>query len=281
MIGPLLAIFPHPDDETFSAGGLLAAAAARGVPVTVISATRGEAGGSAIPGLDGPDRLGAVREQELREAMQALGVSDIRFLGYRDSGIEPGSSANPSCLTQIEPAVVAEDLASAIREVRPATVVTFGRDGIYGHQDHVRLHEIVLQAVADAGDPAFAPDASDPWRTPYVYFATAPREEMQALLERPNSPLGWLSPEMRANLGTPRAEIAHVLALAPWADRKREAIFAHRTQTAPGGPLSDITPEQMDRWLSREFFVRADLPWPVPDGAENIVAELAARHSPD
>lgn len=281
MTGPLLAIFPHPDDETFSAGGLMAAAAERGVPVTVISATRGEAGESSIPGLDDPEQLGAVREQELRQAMAALGVSDVRFLGYIDSGIEPGSSADPASLTQADPAAVAGELAVDIRELRPATVVTFGRDGIYGHQDHVRLHEIVLQAVADAADLAFPAGANEPWPTPYLYFATTPREEMLALLERPNSPLAWLTPEMRANLGTPRAEITHTLHLAPWADRKREAILAHRTQTAPGGPLSDITPEQLDRWLSREFFVRADVPWPAPDGVEDIVAALSAGLLPN
>ena len=274
MTGPLLAIFPHPDDETFSAGGLLAAAAGHGVPVTVISATRGEAGESSIPDLDDPDRLGAVRENELREAMGALGVADVRFLGYRDSGIEPGSSSDPRCLTQADSASVAEELAAVIRDLRPATVVTFGRDGIYGHQDHIRLHEIVLEAVVAAGS-----SVDSPWRTPYLYFATTPREEMQALLERPNSPLAWMTPEMRANLGTPRAEITHTLDLSPWAERKREAIFAHRTQIAPGGPLSDITPEQIERWLSREFFVRATLPWPAAGGIDDIVTELAAGQS--
>ena len=68
-MGPLLIIFAHPDDETFGAAGLMAAAVERDVPVTVINATRGEAGESAIPGLDEPERLGVVRERELREAM--------------------------------------------------------------------------------------------------------------------------------------------------------------------------------------------------------------------
>ena len=49
---PLMAVFAHPDDETFGAAGVMAAAVERGVPVTVISATRGEAGESAIAGLD-------------------------------------------------------------------------------------------------------------------------------------------------------------------------------------------------------------------------------------
>ena len=59
-MGPMLTIFAHPDDETFGAAGVMAAAVERGVPVTVISATRGEAGESAVPGLDDPERLGVV-----------------------------------------------------------------------------------------------------------------------------------------------------------------------------------------------------------------------------
>ena len=83
----MLTIFAHPDDETFSAAGVMAAAAERGLPVTVISATRGEAGESAIAGLDDPERLGVVRERELREAMRQIGVLDVRLLGHRDSGM--------------------------------------------------------------------------------------------------------------------------------------------------------------------------------------------------
>src|SRR5829696_5713919 len=90
---PLLAIFAHPDDETFGAAGVMAAAVERGVPVTVISATRGEAGESSVAGLDAPEQLGVVREQELREAMRQIGVSDVRLLGYRDSGMAGSPSA--------------------------------------------------------------------------------------------------------------------------------------------------------------------------------------------
>ena len=61
MTTTLLAIFPHPDDETFSAGGLLAAARERGQHVTLISATRGEAGESGDPAHDTPEALGRAR----------------------------------------------------------------------------------------------------------------------------------------------------------------------------------------------------------------------------
>src|SRR6266536_712500 len=87
-IGGLLIAIAHPDDESFGMGGTMAAAAAAGRPVTLVCATRGEVGEIADPALATPETLGAVREQELRDACAALGVHDVRFLPYRDSGME-------------------------------------------------------------------------------------------------------------------------------------------------------------------------------------------------
>ena len=73
-----LAVVAHPDDESFGCGSLLAAAAVRGAEVTVVCATRGEAGQPAAP-VTGD--LGAVREAELRAAADRLGVHRVEVLG--------------------------------------------------------------------------------------------------------------------------------------------------------------------------------------------------------
>ncbi|MBW3631792.1 MAG: PIG-L family deacetylase [Chloroflexi bacterium] len=286
MIGPLLAIFPHPDDETFSTAGVMAAAVERGVPVTVISATRGEAGESSIPDLDDPERLGVVRERELRDAMQQLGVTDVRFLTYRDSGMEGSPEAqHPKALVRAPVEAVATKLVTHIRAVRPQVIITYGQDGIYGHPDHLHLHYAALQAVVSAADPAYNGRAtSESWQSARLYFATAPREDLLAMLERPNSPLQSLSPAALANLGTPHADITHVIDIGPWAEKKRAAIAAHYTQTGEGGPLADMPQEVVERRLAREFFVRAPLPWSSPetpaDGELDIIAALAGERHP-
>lgn len=61
----LLAVFAHPDDEAFAAGGTLARYAAEGAEVRLVCATRGEAGSLGEPPRFEPARLGAVRAQEL------------------------------------------------------------------------------------------------------------------------------------------------------------------------------------------------------------------------
>jgi LmbE family N-acetylglucosaminyl deacetylase len=269
---PLLALFAHPDDETFSAAGVMAAAIERGVPVTVISATRGEAGESAIAGLDDPERLGMVREQELRDAMRQVGVSDVRVLGYRDSGMAGSPSAE-------DPQAFIRGLVSHIRSVRPHAILTFGPEGLYGHPDHLHMHHVALRAIQIAADPSHdGRGTSGPWQTPALYFAAFPREDMLAVFDRPNSPLRSLPPDARANVGTPRAQITHQISIKPWAESKRAAIAAHRTQTAEGGPLSGIPPEVREWQLAHEYFVRAPLPWTSTESsvASDIITLLAA-----
>lgn len=277
-MGPLLAVFPHPDDETFTTGGVMAAAIERGSPVTLVCATRGEAGESAIPDLDGPEHLGAIREAELREAMRHFGVSDIRLLDYRDSGMEGSPEAqHPQALVQAPLAEVAARIAATIREVRPETVVTFGPDGIYGHPDHLHLSQATTLAVLDAADPSQATLPGSPWQTPRLYYATAPREDMLRLLDRPGSPLGSISETARANLGMPKAEITHVVDTSRWADAKLAAFAAHHTQTGDGGPLSQIPPAILDERLGHEYFVRVPLPWSGDVAAPDLVDELSNR----
>src|SRR5690625_3912973 len=80
----ILAVHAHPDDETLTHGGTLAAWAQAGEPVTIITCTRGEQG-EVIPANlrhlegDGP-ALAAVREQELAAAAAALGATRQVFL---------------------------------------------------------------------------------------------------------------------------------------------------------------------------------------------------------
>src|SRR4030067_424660 len=69
--------------------GRVVAGAARGVRITVVTATRGEAG--EIHNRDDAEkvrhRLGEIREAEQRAALDVLGVDDLHYLGYTDSGM--------------------------------------------------------------------------------------------------------------------------------------------------------------------------------------------------
>ncbi len=250
----LLAVFAHPDDEAFTSGGIFAALRERGVKVTLVCATRGEEGEIRVPELATRENLGEVREVELRRAMEAVGVEDVRLLDYRDSGmIGTPENENPTALMRAPEEDVMARIAGVIREVRPAVTVTFGPDGFYGHPDHLVMFRATTAAVLAEGENG--------WRTGALYYATMPRERFFEMAERPNSPFRDFSAEQMAMMGTPLAEITTIVDVGPFVERKRAAMEAHQTQFGDGSLLRDLGPEEFERLLSREHFVRASLPW--------------------
>jgi len=93
----VLVISPHPDDETLGCAGLIQQAVSRGVPITVVFLTNGDAfPASAAAVLHrlklGPQefvRVGERRQQEAIAALRTLGVPerDVVFLSYPDRGL--------------------------------------------------------------------------------------------------------------------------------------------------------------------------------------------------
>ena len=103
----ILVAFGHPDDEGFGCGGTLAMLAAQGARITLVCGTNGDVGEISDPSLATPQNLAEVRQEEMRCAAAVTGITDLRFLGYRDSGM-PGSKDNdhPNSLYQAEPGKV-------------------------------------------------------------------------------------------------------------------------------------------------------------------------------
>lgn len=152
----------HPDDETLSGGALLAALAAAGRRVAVVTATRGEQG-EVIPGVDVGTDLVAHRERERSAALAALGVTAQAWLGgerhYTDSGMRwigpgvagPAAQASPDCLSSAPVAQAATDLVELLHRFHAEAVVSYDAVGGYHHPDHVACHHIarVAAEVAD------------------------------------------------------------------------------------------------------------------------------------
>src|SRR5207249_130525 len=150
----VLATYGHPDDEG-QATGTLARLLQRGAQVTLLCATRGEVGEISDLSLATPETLQYVRELELRAAMAQIGLSDVRFLPYRDSGMA-GTPENedPRALHAQPAETVVGDLVRLIRDVRPHVVLTWEPGGGYGHPDHIAVHKHTVAAFEAAGDAA-------------------------------------------------------------------------------------------------------------------------------
>src|SRR4030042_1311696 len=89
----LLMTGAHPDDESFGPGSTLAQYAAAGVKVYYVCGTRGEVGEVTPEAMKGYSSIGNLRSDELKCAATVLGLTDVIFLGYRDSGMA-GSADN-------------------------------------------------------------------------------------------------------------------------------------------------------------------------------------------
>ena len=153
----LLCVFAHPDDEVFCVGGTMARWVAAGGEAMVLSATRGEAGQIQDATAATRRTLGAVRERELREACEQLGVRRVECLDYQD-----GTLRDMSVMT------LAGDVAARIRDYRPDAVVTFGLDGGYEHPDHI--------AISAATTLACQLVARTEGHAPHLYYSAFPRQ---------------------------------------------------------------------------------------------------------
>ena len=207
-VGTLLAVFAHPDDEAYLAGGLMAVAADTGRRVVCVTATKGEAG---FPDDDprSPQDRATVREIELAACLEVLGVGEHHWLGHPDGECDAVDDEGP-----------VDVLAALIDDIAPDTVVTFGPDGQTYHPDHISVSRWTTKAVRKA-----APEVD-------LFYAVMTPEWVEMLTR-------YIDPDMVMMIpGVPIPTVpAEELDLwfvcdAALANRKAAALAAQESQTA-------------------------------------------------
>ncbi|MDP2728127.1 MAG: PIG-L deacetylase family protein [Dehalococcoidia bacterium] len=224
----LLAVFAHPDDESYGPGGTFAKYTAQGVAVHLLCATRGEEGTLGNPPICTREELGRVREEELRCACQALSIKEVRFMGYWDGTLD-----------REDPSQVEEKIVRAIRETRPQIILTFPPDGVSGHLDHMMIHRCTTAAYHHAGDEAFFPkhfeEGLQPCSPAKLYYVALPGEMIRSL---------------GVDFQGHDEHITTVIDVSQQVETKMRAISCHRTQL----DFPKLTPEQVQQYLSKEYF---------------------------
>jgi LmbE family N-acetylglucosaminyl deacetylase len=180
----ILIVTAHPDDETFGMGGTIAKYISQGVQVSVVCATKGEVGEADADLLAQYSSIAALREAEMRCAMQVLGIKDLHFLGYRDSGM-PGSKDNdhPQAFIQAPLEKTGREVALWMRKLKPDIVLTFDPMGGYGHPDHIHAYRTVEKALHISADPAMDLEGLEPFIPKRVYLHTFPRKFMRLVVK--------------------------------------------------------------------------------------------------
>ncbi|GAA0135827.1 hypothetical protein YSY43_26670 [Paenibacillus sp. YSY-4.3] len=129
-------IYAHPDDETFGCAYLIRQIADGGDKAVLLTATRGEAGKSGRLGAMTSEQLAGIRDQELQQAGDILGIAEIEQLDLGDGK-----------LREVKQEVLVDKIAAFLNKHRAEVVVTFPADGISGHSDHIAIHHAVNTAV--------------------------------------------------------------------------------------------------------------------------------------
>lgn len=223
----LLGVWAHPDDEAYLSAALMARTAGEGGRVTLLTLTDGEAGFPEDDPRPADDRA-RQRRRELTRAMARIGVTDVRFVGLPDGRIaERGGEA------------LVETIRQTMLDVRPNVVVTFGPDGITGHDDHVHNWWAVTRAWAETriGDLWYAAKTQtwlDEWRQVHDELGI------------------WMTGEPE---GTNPEDVILDLDLdGPELERKRAVLGEHRSQTVAA--VAALGEDNYRRWIRQETFRR-------------------------
>ena len=157
----ILVFAPHPDDDVLGCGGTLIKWARQGKSITVVYLTSGEAGSIHFS----KEELLEKREEEAHRAIRIMGINDCIFLHQPDGGIE--------VCTEVLDAVV-----ELLRQKRPEVVFLPHREDV--HRDHLKTHELVVEACRRAAGPWHQQCASSSWEVNWIlaYEVWAPLREI-------------------------------------------------------------------------------------------------------
>jgi LmbE family N-acetylglucosaminyl deacetylase len=271
----LMAVLAHPDDEVWTAA-TLARYGDQGFRTILVTATLGEEGEIRDPDLDPEEvreRLGEIREAELRRSAEIIGISQLYILGYRDSGMA-GTSANEDARNfhNADHHDAVGRLVRIIRQERPQVIVTDNERGTYGHPDHLATNRTTVAAFDAAGDPTQYPDELlGPWQPQKLYYAAFARSDflrMRELMREHEISWGdgedseeWLEFTVPDELVTTRIDVL------PYRSRVRDAMRAHRTQISPDDFWLNLPEELAATIQGSDAFTRARslVEAPVPE----------------
>src|SRR5215469_559482 len=269
----LMAVHAHPDDESSKGAATMARYVREGVEVLVCTLTGGERGDILNKAMERPEiraNLPAVRRAEMEKARQILGVQQ-RFLGFVDSGLPEGDPLPPlpeGCFALQPLEVAARPLVAAVREFRPHVILTYDENGGYPHPDHIKCHEVSIEAFEAAADPDRYFGCGEPWQPLKLYFfqtfhldrITALHEEMlRRGLESPYAErlAEWAreDQEEKAN-ARPMHAVTTRVPCGDYFEIRNQALIAHATQVDPNGGWFVCSAEvQRAAWPTEDYYL--------------------------
>lgn len=258
----LLAVFPHPDDETLGLGSTLARYSAEGVETYLLCATHGERGWFDSEGPDpGFEGVARIREAELKCAAENLGLHEVSFLDYIDGDVD-----------QADPKEIIRKIVFHIRRIQPQIVVTFSPDGNYGHPDHIALSQFTSGALVCAADASYAdPETGLAHRVSKFYYMV----DSVDIVGTSNEAFGGISMEVdgvtRQHIGWQDWQITARLDNRKYLAQVQKAIPCHKSQLPGYGPIPEWSLDELGKVFSVGNFYRA---FSLVNGGRKVETDL-------
>ncbi|MGD7022938.1 bacillithiol biosynthesis deacetylase BshB2 [Rossellomorea vietnamensis] len=194
----VLVIFPHPDDEAFGVSGTISKFIKSGTPVTYACLTLGQMGRNlGNPPFATRESLPLIRKEELKNAAEVMGITDLRMMGYRDKTLEFENDEK-----------LANMVTELIQELKPSLIITF-YPGYSVHPDHEATARAVVRAVRRLPKTArpklhclaFSNNCQEFIGKPdVVYDITSVKDQKLAAMKAHSSQTAWMLPQIEKGI---------------------------------------------------------------------------------
>lgn len=272
-----MAVHAHPDDESSKGAATMARYVREGIDVMVCTMTGGERGDVLNPAMDRPEvkaDMARIRREEMARAREILGVQQ-RFMGFVDSGLPEGDPKPPlpdGSFALVPLAEAAAPLVKAVREFRPHVILTYDENGGYPHPDHIKTHQVTVEAFEAAADPDRNPEAGEPWQPLKLYYFVSFHQAKYVALHEEMLRRGQDSPyekifaqweeraRKREELGIKQLEITTRIDVADYLEIRDQALLAHATQIDPKSAWFDCPLDvQRAAWPTEDYHLARSL----------------------
>jgi mycothiol S-conjugate amidase len=248
-----------------------------GIDVMVCTMTGGERGDVLNPAMDRPEvkaDMARIRREEMARAREILGVQQ-RFMGFVDSGLPEGDPKPPlpdGSFALVPLAEAAAPLVKAVREFRPHVILTYDENGGYPHPDHIKTHQVTVEAFEAAADPDRYPEAGEPWQPLKLYYFVSFHQAKYVALHEEMLRRGQDSPyekifaqweeraRKREELGIKQLEITTRIDVTDYLEIRDQALLAHATQIDPKSAWFDCPLDvQRSAWPTEDYHLARSL----------------------
>jgi LmbE family N-acetylglucosaminyl deacetylase len=254
-VSTLVLLHAHPDDESIATGGTIARAVSEGHRVVLVVATDGRHG--EVPAdLEPGETLVHRRRHETENSAAILGVAEVRWLGYHDSGMTGWpQNEEPGAFMRADLDEAARRFADIVDAVGGDVITCYDWHGGYGHPDHIQVHRVghrAAEILAARG------------RVVRLFESTMNRTRIARMMNENAGEGEGFDPDAPADDGNPfgstEDEITMAVDVSAFVEAKRASMACHASQITDQSFFLQMPPDVFSMAFGIEWFIEPGRP---------------------